>query len=263
MPHPETGEFANVGVVVLCPQERFFGFRLLKKYSRVTRFFEQMDNSIYIIGKKIFQNELVRIQQMMAQAMRVNEDAEPQQAVRLFADLTRERESIFRFDKPAVLLAENANAALERLYNFYVEREFVTKEYQERLMEKAVLKILQDADVATKFKGGDIGDELYHVKFPFVASEKGMPKKIIKPLALDQSEPVKIFAHADNWLPKIKRLRERNLLPRDVLFPLSAPPVNDEKCKKAYDDVCAELQTLEVQTVTVEEQQKILTFAKF
>jgi len=262
MPHPETGEFANVGVIVLCPEERFFDFRLLKKYARVTRFFEQMDNNIYIGGKKCFHDELLRIKQMIVQALKTNEQAIQQQAIRLFADLTREREAVFRFDKPAVLLADNGIAALERLYNFYVEREFVTKEYQERLMESAVRKILLDADVASKFKGRDIGDELYHVRFPFVAGENGKETKIIKPLALDQGEPVKIYAHADHWLPKIRRLRERHLLPKDVLFTVTAPPVNDEKCKQAYNEVCDELISLDVQVVAVEDKQKILTFAK-
>jgi len=260
MPHPETREFANVGIVALCPEEQFFGFRLLKKYGRVTRFFEQMDNRIFIDGKKVFQDELVRIQQMVMHDLLDDETrTDTGSVIHLFADLTRDREAIFRFDQPAVALTENARATLDELYKYYVEREFVTKEYQERLMEKAVRRILQHADLADQFKEREIGDELYHARFPFVDDEK---TKIIKPLTLDQGEPTRIFAHADHWLAKIKRLRERNFLPSDVLFPLTLPPANDDMCVQAYDDVRNELEALEIQVTTVKETEKILAFVK-
>ena len=263
MPHPETREFANVGVVLLCPQENFFSFRLLKKYGRVTRFFEQLDNKIYIEGKRIFQDELIRIKKMFSADIGNVQDAKVTNAIRLFADLTRKREGIFRFDAPATVMAVDAQNKLEELYLFYVEREFVTKEYQERLMEKSVRQILINADLANKFKGRDIGDDLYHARFPFVAVDNDNKEtKVIKPLSLDQGEPTKIFAHADNWLPKIRRLRERNLLPEKVLFPLTSPPANDDMCREAYNQVRNELITLDVQVTTLKDQQFILSFAK-
>ena len=44
MPFVETEEFANVGVVLFAPQDRYFGFRLLgNRTSRITNFFEQME----------------------------------------------------------------------------------------------------------------------------------------------------------------------------------------------------------------------------
>ena len=44
MPFIETGEFANVGVVMFAPQARYFGFKLLvNRQARVTNFFEQLD----------------------------------------------------------------------------------------------------------------------------------------------------------------------------------------------------------------------------
>ncbi|WP_413913220.1 DUF3037 domain-containing protein [Candidatus Skiveiella danica] len=39
MPFVETGEFANVGVVMFAPTARYFGFKLLGgRYARVTNF---------------------------------------------------------------------------------------------------------------------------------------------------------------------------------------------------------------------------------
>ena len=37
-PFVETGEFANVGIIMMAPKQRFFAFELeLKRYKRITR----------------------------------------------------------------------------------------------------------------------------------------------------------------------------------------------------------------------------------
>lgn len=59
-PFVETGEFANVGVVLLSPEGRFFGYKLLKKYGRITQFFHQLDRKVYLDGKALFLEELER-----------------------------------------------------------------------------------------------------------------------------------------------------------------------------------------------------------
>lgn len=48
-PFSETGEFANVGIVLSCPKTGFFKFRLQKrKYKRITDFFEGIERSDYL-----------------------------------------------------------------------------------------------------------------------------------------------------------------------------------------------------------------------
>ena len=47
-PFVETGEFANVGIIMMAPKQRFFAFELeLKRYGRITRFFEDVDAKLY------------------------------------------------------------------------------------------------------------------------------------------------------------------------------------------------------------------------
>ena len=44
MPYTETGEFANVGVVLACPETGYFDFKLqTKRYARITAFFNELD----------------------------------------------------------------------------------------------------------------------------------------------------------------------------------------------------------------------------
>jgi hypothetical protein len=59
-PFAETGEFANVGIVLLAPEARFFGFRLLNRYGRITQFFKELDKKVYLNGRDLFKEELER-----------------------------------------------------------------------------------------------------------------------------------------------------------------------------------------------------------
>ena len=47
-PFIETGEFANVGIVLMAPNQRYFASKLeIKRYGRITRFFEELDRKLY------------------------------------------------------------------------------------------------------------------------------------------------------------------------------------------------------------------------
>ena len=59
-PFAETGEFANVGIVMLAPDARFFGFKLLKKYGRITQLFQELDKKVFLNGRDLFKEELER-----------------------------------------------------------------------------------------------------------------------------------------------------------------------------------------------------------
>jgi hypothetical protein len=59
-PFAETGEFANVGVVLMAAEAGFFDFRLLKRYGRITQFFYPFDREVYLNGRELFKEELQR-----------------------------------------------------------------------------------------------------------------------------------------------------------------------------------------------------------
>lgn len=257
MPYAETREFANVGVALLCADSGFFGFRLLNRYGRITQFFETIDRRIFLEGKRLFHDELVRVRNELRMVA-----GEATLATRRFAELTRRREALFRFDEPAVILTEDPQRCLDEQYGYFVERDFATKEYHEQLLERTVRKVLRDADLGKIFQEQEIGDELYHARFPFVAQEGNKPVKLIKPLFLAQAEPSKIITHGDVWIPKVKRLRDRGVLPRRVLFPLDAPAESDVKRFEAYQVVRRDLAQLDVTVTTADDHVGILAFAR-
>lgn len=255
MPYAETREFANVGVVLICPETGFFGFRLMKHYGRVTQFFEAIDRRIFLEGKLLFHAELLRIREEI-------QEGGGGVFQRRFVELTRRRESLFRFDEPAVVFTVDAQSCLDEQYRYFVERDFATREYHEQLLERDVRKWLRDAHLGASYKEHEIGDEMVHARFPFVVLDGGQPLKLIKPLFLAQAEPSRIIAHADVWIPKLRRLRSRRLLPRDVLFALDAPPETEILRYEAFEEVRKDLRELDVQVEAANNPLPILQFAR-
>lgn len=262
-PFAETGEFANVGIVMLAPEARFFGFRLLKKYGRITQFFKELDRKVYLNGRELFKEELERfaaeLRRLALDGRKTVPDVEL--ATALFAELVRQREAILQFDERRVVLAVDPKAKLQELYDHYVERNFVTKEYQERLLEGSIRKLLFRAQIGENYGREKIGDDDFAVNFPFVRMNNGHPDRVIKPLYLAQNDTTKIITHGGQWVDKIRRLRKRQVLPDKVMFPVTAP-FPDTRAYKAFEEIRQDLATERVTVVTATDDQQILEFAR-
>ncbi len=305
-PFVETGEFANVGIVLLCPEARYFDFQLMnKRYGRVTQFFHQLNSQIFITGMADFREELERVNALMrseafyGQRNTVNVEIALQPCVelvrptvnvekaqRIFAELVRPREGLLRFDMPRIVLAADPKAKLEELYDFYVERNFVTREYQERLLENKVGRLLYQAHLP--FFKDKVGDVDFAVRFPFVCRgqetsfigsesdeaksldtstpnfrpEKGKVRGIIKPLHLAYDDSSKIFNHGGAWVDKIKRLKRRGQLPPQVLFAVKAPEQSAQRCFRAFGEIRDDLLDLNMTVESANDESRIIEVAK-
>lgn len=263
-PFVETGEFANVGVVLLCPEGRYFGFKLLKKYGRITKFFHQLDSKVYLNSKTLFIEELQRVGQLL----RTNAlDGRKRVidvpfAVNLFAELTRTRDAMLQFDERRIVLADDPKVKLNELFDYYVERNFVTKAYQERLLENSVRRLLfrEGNLIGAQYSQGKVGTPDFIVNFPFVHKRGGLADRVIKPLYLAQVDSTKVLNHGGLWVDKVRRLRKRNALPKNVLFPLAAPK-QESKAFQAYEEIRQDLVDAGVEVTLVSDEQRILAFA--
>ncbi len=261
LPYPETGEFANVGVILLCPEAKFFGYRLqTRRFGRVTAFFERIGRTTYSRALRLFAQELE------GAATGFNEEAfarnDPEAARLAFDRLTHAREAILRFTPQRVYLAVAPEEALEHLFGHYVDHDFVTREYQENQLEKRIAAMLKTMALNQPFHPQVLGNDEIHARFSFVQGVPGAAQKIIKPFFLAQDEPNKIYDHADPWIQKARRLKSRNLLPRRVLFTLDGPPVSDTKRYHAFDEIRRELMALDFEVVAAEEDTAISRFAR-
>lgn len=213
MPYPETGEFANVGVVLACPQMRYLSARIAppRRTKRITNFFDGLEARVYREALRYIEGDLQRFANAVLH--------DQMKATLAFSEITRPREALIRYGATRTIMSEgHPNDTLQRLYERFVERDFATKEYHETAMRQRLDDLLADAELRSCFIEAVIGDDNYPVKFPFVSINPGVPQIVIKPLNLDQDEPHKIFEHGHVWLGRIARLRKHGQLPGTILF---------------------------------------------
>jgi hypothetical protein len=264
MPFVETGEFANVGVVMFAPNSRYFGFKLLgNRYARVTNFFEQMDAKVFRASMSTFREELQRIDGMLKQmgTDRRMKALDRDGAVRLWGEIIKPRETMLRFSDSRVVLADEPLAKMQELYEYYVERNFVNREYQEKMLDRAVRGWLRDANLEDRFHPARVGNDEYHAQFPFVAGTDDKPEKIIKPLNLDYLDASKIIDHGGQWVVRIKALKKRHLLPKQVLFAVNG--ADDSTARgRARREVVDELENSGVIVAPFSQTQVVINFAR-
>ena len=262
-PFVETGEFANVGIVMIAPGQRYFGFELeLKRFARITHFFDDVDARLYKKTLYNLKDELARVNDLLKmhgfdKRLKTNQ---VDFAKGLFTEIVRPRETIVRFGEVRTVLTDDPARKLKELFAYYIERNFVTRKYQETLLESTVRKLLFRIHAGERFDRARLGDDNYHVTFPFVCQVNNEPPKVIKPLHLAHQEPTKIYEHGAAWIYRVNRLKDKYLDAGRVLFTLAGPEEDGGRLR-AYHEIEGELQATGVKTVTCENQDEITRFA--
>ena len=261
LPYMETGEFANVGIVMLCPDAGFFEFKLLARVRRITAFFEELDSGIYRRAANDFKQELKRIRNWLVQQPERKMDVEL--ARHLFGELTRQREAMMRFDNVRVVLADDPAQQLDELFGHYVERNFATKAYQELLLDKSVRRVLTDAKLNKQYRPETLGEATkYHAKLPFVHREGERAVKAIKPLYLAHEDPAQIYDHGWAWFGRVNMLRTLHLLPDQVLFPVQGPVEARGERFDMFQEITAKMAANDVLVVPSIQTERIVEFAR-
>lgn len=257
LPYAETQEFANVGVVLACPETGYFGFKLEKRHAkRITDFFREIDARVYRQAMAGFEAELERI----AGEVQRQRPA-PDQLRALFDAFAHPREAIIRLGSARALLAEEPTQAVEKLFGHYVGRDFVTHEYKEQTLTRRVRNLLEGLQLPAPFREKEIGDDYVHAQFPLVQLQDDQPIKVIKPFFLAQEEPIKILKHGGLWVEQVKFLHRRRLLPPDVMFAVEGPTSADGLRFEAYEEICRDLGEFDIQVVPATQEQQIRVFA--
>lgn len=265
MPYIETGEFANAGILMIAPSARYFGYKLLKlRYGRITHFFEELDSNVFKSTIATLAEELKRVDDLLKQNGfdRRHKVNDIQFARNIFAEIIRPRETILRFSEPRAALSEDPKKTLKELFSHYVDREFVTKEYRQKSLERGVSLMLSKAKINERFIPQKLGDPEYQVIFPFVEMQNDQPTKVIKPLHLNQDESFKIIEHGGKWEFRIRELRKRHILqPENVLFAVDGP--NEKSTRvEAYNEVIDMLKGIGSRVLPYSNTEEIISFAQ-
>lgn len=266
MPFVETGEFANVGILLWEPESRYLGFELIgRKFGRITQFFEQLDRGVFLKAMANLAVELERVRHLLANDLPKVTPTRLEYGFHLgiFNELIRPRETIIRYSEQRTILSAHPEKTLETLFEYYIGRNFVTKAYEDTLLEKSVKHLLEEEDLAKVFHNLKIEDTLYSVRFPFVQQVEGKAVKVIKPLFLGQSDSTAIIQHGDLWKLKVQQLRKRRLLHGPILFPVKGPADMEagDVREEAFQETKDSLEDAGIELVLHTERQKIVDFA--
>ena len=263
VPYTETGEFANVGVVLTCPQTGYFNFKLQnKKSKRVTNFFESLDRTFYLSAVRTVEEQLGR---MRAAAYQLPQCDRAEALRSMFTVLVQPREAIVRFSHAKILLTNDPVQALQEKFDHYVGHSFATPEYIEQTMNNRLRDLLQGLDLKAPFKPARVGSEALNARFDFVQTVDERHVKIIKALNLSQADANDIAAHGDTWKGKLERLGRMKHLPEEVLINVTlASPEKPEHHDLGQEIVQAlkQQQLLVVEGSNQAALQKIRDFAE-
>ena len=260
-PYIETDEFANAGIVMMGENPNYFGFKFeYSRYKRMTHFFRDLEPALFKDSVKNLNDEMQRVSNMLV------DDAghTPNFYNEMFQEIVRPRETILRFSNTRAAITDNPNTLLNDLFSRYVEHDFATKQYQERLLEKGVRELLTQANVINNFKQDKVGDQAYSANFPFVSHKQTSVNKVIKPLHLGHDKSTEIYNHGEAWLMKIKRLiNKQHLQPKQVLLSLSPPEGEQNIRQEAYQEIKVALQNTGVKVITFKkDNDNLLEFAR-
>ncbi|MDP2367719.1 DUF3037 domain-containing protein [Rhodoferax sp.] len=257
LPLADAGEFANIGVVLACPDTGYFGFRLMKRQRRVTEFFQEITRDLLTKLRKELTAELAHVRDFVATRQATAELAQVMQ------DLAKPRETMIRYAPLRGLMTEDPAADLDKLFERYVHRDLsVAPQYHEQILVKLVKRTLAMERLADAFEANDVGTDDFHIRLPFVHERGGQAVAAIKPLDLTQDEPTKIYTHGDLWLGHFRRLKALNLRPQGLLVAAEGPLAEDVKRFRAYNDILDELRQLDVSVVDRADARGIVEFAR-
>jgi hypothetical protein len=255
MPFVETGEFANVGVIVFAPKTNYWEFKLApQRFKRVTNFFEEMDREVYKVAINKFKEEM-KITQHLAYTRQIKG------AVEFFTEITRPRQALVRFSNVRTMITEDPEIELEKLYERYIHRDFVTEQYRENQMVTALKKQINAENIPVKYAEMKMKVGVREFAIPLAGNtEKGL--KLIKPLAFDQKRPTQLFEHGETWINRLKALLEEGeVTHQNILLPIDASKNIKGERKEALEEVKKLFEKANIAAVNYEQKEKIIEFA--
>lgn len=118
LPYVETGEFVNIGIVLLDAKKKYFDYKITPNETRITQFFAKLNPDVYRQGLELVTLELERIKSYLATEIF---DRNDEMARHLFMSLCQPKESLFWFSEPRTVITDEPAEKLGDLYHLYIE----------------------------------------------------------------------------------------------------------------------------------------------
>lgn len=256
MPFVETGEFANVGVLLCCPETGYWGYMLAPtRFARVTGFFQEMDKNLYKIALQKFEKEMHITQKIAGQHAF-------KEMTSFFTEITRPRQALIQFSNVRSMVADVGDAnLLDKLYKHYIKREFATEQYREQQLLRAVKQKIKNASINIEYKEKVFKPGVREVRIPLVGDTRN-GVRLIRPLAFYHSKPTMILEHGEQWINRMRALIKEGFVDAgNILLPIDTPNYKDADKEKAFNEVMDMLNEYKLKTVLANEDKKLIKFA--
>lgn len=119
MPHIQTREFANVGIILICPNTGFFDYKLETEYQHLSCFFRYFNASVFEQALICFSDELDRIKYSLEK----NSYKKPETVRALLDHLARPRDAIVCTSDIGVTTGSSEQEELDHLFDYYIGHE--------------------------------------------------------------------------------------------------------------------------------------------
>ncbi|MEP7005614.1 MAG: DUF3037 domain-containing protein [Sphingomonas bacterium] len=216
----ETGEFANVGVVVYDPNGGRIVYKLAsRRFRRVTQFFENIEPHVYSESISVLDDKLSRIADLSS--FRNVDTSE------LMFDMTISAQSgVIAFSDVRSVMGQDIKKTVSTLFERLVRRNFDSIPQREVGVAREIRKKLLSHQIKS-FRERYIEDDLMPVKMPLVSG--GRDIFVIKPIAFDQKTTLSMIDHANLWTDRFKYYISNNVIRREnILIPVERSPISDD-----------------------------------
>ncbi|MGP9664186.1 DUF3037 domain-containing protein [Halomonas sp. AOP22-C1-8] len=235
-PYLDTGEFANLGIIMFCNNGVFLQRIETVARKRITHFFDKLPAKIFTQARQQFVNELKRTVDLANQ-----HQGQLDIQRRIFNDLVEPREAMFRFSKPGTIATNDPQVTLDELFDRYVHHDFKHMATPEEQLTKSVTHWLKSLN--RRYTEQTLGNDLVRVKLPFVWQEGLRVRQAIKPISFDLDDSSKIIEKGDKWLAHLRRLKMSGSIPDDMVFISQVPNVQHGARLRAYKEICHEIES--------------------
>jgi hypothetical protein len=243
-----TGEFANIGVVLFAPDQRFLEARFATSYERLNAIFLKIDQLHYRALMRFMASRFEEISADIRDGLHIPPATALSQIVRqvLPAD-----DSSLQWSEPGGGFTDEPSKTLDQLYKRYVERYVAGAEQASR----------SDAEIAKPFKArlGRTVEKLAEKKietkdyqYDFRFAWKNDIWHLYEPVSFDLVDPGSIREKANKWLGRGVALNESTEAFR-IHFLLGEP--RQDETRKAFENAIHLLGKMPGQKELVRENQ--------
>lgn len=228
-PYSETGEFANVGVILYSKSSNTFSFKLDNQDvgGRVSKFFHIEDKGVFKHAMTAYMNELKYINEQVVERKLSAQSA--------FEYFVKPRATLLRFSEPRTLITDSVADALKNVYERMVTHSSKSQIKDRLKLRKALRYELSSLKLENPFKQHKFERIGFAATFDFTQLDQNdSPVKLIQPIEIEGRSVKEIFEVVDKNEIRLKRMNDLGLLPKKILLPFTLDFEHSKEIDEAW-----------------------------